>query len=157
MGNSLETSPFSAFDLTPYLALYRESIEAWQKNLESFMQASWQQGEPYRAAPSAPAPARKPANEINAQAQTAGEAFMRRLVEEQLELFRFCGRTWEQYLSFWGSVLRSRSPAEVAQSQSMFLTQLASDYCAESTRLVQAFSDALHQGTAVLQEQRNLS
>ena len=58
------------------------------------------------------------------QLQKAGEDIFRRAIEEQIELCRFFGRRWEQYLNLPSDVSRCRSVLDLAQVQSTFLTKM---------------------------------
>jgi hypothetical protein len=105
-----------------------------EKDLESFVQASKkQEGQTNGLA--------KPNADFNnaGQLQKAGEDIFRRAIEEQIELCRFFGRRWEQYLNLPSDVSRCRSMRDLAQVQSTFLTKMAADYGIEGRRLLQAY------------------
>ena len=56
-------------------------------------------------------------------AEAATEAPEQENDEEQVELCRFFGRRWEQYLNLPSDVSRCRSVLDLAQVQSTFLTK----------------------------------
>ena len=74
----------------------------------------------------------------SAQLQKTWGDFFRRFVEQQIEICRFFGKRWEQYLDLPSDLSRCQSPADFAQVQSAFLTKMAADYGTESRHLTQA-------------------
>ncbi len=60
-----------------------------------------------------------------------------------MEICRFFGKRWEQYLDLPRDLSRCRTPADIAQVQSAFLTKMAADYGIEGKHLMQVFQKLL--------------
>jgi hypothetical protein len=137
MENTQQTPLQTSFDPSAVLGMYLASIDAWKNNYDAFVQApAPQQGQTNRALnPDAAF------EDMPAQLQKSGEEIFRHAVELQIELCRFFGKRWEQYLDLPSDLSRCRSSADFAQIQSTFLTKMAADYGLESRRLAQAFQE----------------
>ena len=125
----------------PFLNMYRESVDAWQKGYNGyndFVQASRPQPGQTNAALNIAA-----AYETSAQMQKNGEHIFRRAVEHQIELGRFFRKRHERYLDFSSDIAHCQSAADLVKAQSAFLTKMAADYGFESRRLVQGFQELL--------------
>jgi hypothetical protein len=130
--------PRLGFDVAPVWQMYIDSMENWKRSYESLGQsASGNQGslshERVAAHDNAPA----------LDWQKSAEELLRRFVAQQIDLCRFFGHRWEQYLRLSGQVARCRSASELGQIQTAFLSQLATDYANESAKLMQPFGMAL--------------
>ncbi len=134
----------------PFLNMYTESIDAWQKGYNGyndFAQTS-------RPQPGQTNGALDPAaayENTSAQMQKTGdhifrravEHIFRRAVEHQVELGRFLGKRQARYLDFWSDIAHCQSPTDIVKVQSAFLTEMAADYGIESKRLAQGFQGFL--------------
>ncbi len=132
------------FDTSSVMDIYLASVEAWKKNMDAFAEASASQLKQRSVGPS-------PAAEMvktPAQLQKTGGDLFRRVIEEQMELCRFFGRRWEQYLSLPADISRCHSPAEIAQLQLSFLTKMAADYGAEGRHFAHTFQELASQAMA---------
>jgi hypothetical protein len=69
------------------------------------------------------------------QWQKSGEELFRRFVQSQIELWRFLGGRWEQYLKLLEQISQCRSLTELGELQSAFLSKFASDYLQEAGKL----------------------
>jgi hypothetical protein len=69
--------------------------------------------------------------------------FFRRFVELKIEICRFFGKRWEQYLELPPDLSRCQSALDIAKLQSAFLSKMANDYGIEDMRLAQAFQALL--------------
>jgi hypothetical protein len=56
-------------------------------------------------------------------------------VQSQIELWRFLGGRWEQYLKLPEQISQCRSLTELGELQSAFLSKFASDYLQEAGKL----------------------
>ena len=127
----------------PFLNMYRESIDAWQKGYNGyndFAQASRPQPGQTNAALN-PAAAYE---DTSAQMQKTSEHIFGRVVEHQVELGRFFGKRQARYLDFWSDIAHCQSAADKVKLQSAFLTEMAADYGIESRRLVQGIQEQAH-------------
>lgn len=115
-------------DFAPMNA-YLDSFGIWQKYLETAF-SDTVQGRSV-ATQSFGSPAGKDMTAIH---QAGGEVF-RNLVEQQIELCRFLGKRWENYLDLPDRCARCRTPMDFAQLQFQFLNKMAADYAAESAKL----------------------
>ena len=128
----------------PFLNMYRESIDAWQKGYNGsndFAQTSRpQQGQTNAALNPAAA-----YENTSAQMQKTGEHIFRRAVEHQVELGRFFRKRQARYLDFWSDIAHCQSAADIVKLQSAFLTEMVADYGIESRRLAaQGFQEQAH-------------
>jgi hypothetical protein len=134
MENAQQTLSQTPFDPGAVFDMYLASMDALKKNFDAFVQASRpQQGQTGGALSPVAAVENTPA-----QLQKSGEDIFRRAVELQVELCRFFGKKWEQYLDL---VSRCRSASDIAQVQSAFLSKMAAGYDIEGRRLAQAFQE----------------
>jgi hypothetical protein len=127
------------FDVTPILRMYMESIEAWKKNYESLAVNG-------RAAITnvSSQPAAKPAYEAALGSwQKSGEDMFKHFIDQQIEICRFFGARWEQYLKLPGQLAQCHTPADIAQVQATFLNQFAHDYMQETGKLSQPMGELM--------------
>lgn len=134
MKNTQQAKSSLDFDAGPILNMYLASFEAWKNNYDALVQAPKQQTRQNKPDQLAIA-----SYDGAPQLQKTGENLFRRLVELQIELCRFVGKRWEQYLDLPSNVSRCRSAADIAQLQSAFLTKMAADYDLESRKFAEAF------------------
>jgi hypothetical protein len=139
MESTQQTPSQLQFGAGPVLDMYFASMNAWKKNCDAFVQASRERQVVPNVAQNPPAAYEN----TSAQPQKAGEDIFRRFVEHQIELCRFFGKRWEQYLNLPSDLSRCQSAADFAQVQSAFLTKMAADYGIEGRRLGQAFQELL--------------
>lgn len=119
-------------DIAPLVKAYMDGLESWRKPCEALL------------ADDSPAPNPGEADLFTSSFEhgmanwqrTGGEAF-KRFVEQQIELCGFLGRRWERYLDLPEQCAHCRTPLEIGQLQFAFLSRMAADYAAESTRLMQ--------------------
>ncbi|KAI94439.1 hypothetical protein T281_10960 [Rhodomicrobium udaipurense JA643] len=147
----------STFDLSPVLKAYVDSIDIWKKNYENIAKSAREiqgftvEGFGGNGAASASALSAAAKTEIDAekaaydnavaQWQKSGDDLFKRLVQNQVELCRFFGSRWEQYLSLPDQVAQCRTVAEFGNLQQSFLTRFASDYMQEGEKLAQPFAE----------------
>jgi hypothetical protein len=128
------SQPFD-FDIAPVFKMYLESVEAWKKNYETLVRTTNNKKTPRPAEPMTSA---YDAAMVNWQ--KSGEEFFKRFVEQQIELCRFFGRRWEQYLKLPEQLANCHSATELSHVQTEFFSQLTTDYANESSKLVQPFN-----------------
>ncbi len=91
---------YSGFDGGPVLDMYFAYFDAWKKSIDAFTAGSkWEQKQQ--------AEAQSTGGDLSAtaaQLQSAGENIVRRVAGQQMELCRFFGKRWEQYLSLPASL-----------------------------------------------------
>jgi len=139
MENTQQALSQPRFNPLPVVDMCLASFDAWKKNYDAFVQASGgQKGQPSAALN----PAAVYEN-TSAQLQKTGEDFFRRFVELQIEICRFFGKRWEQYLDLPSDISHCQSAVDIAQLQSAFLTKMAAGYGVEDRRLAQAFQALL--------------
>lgn len=129
------------FDAGPVLDIYLASLEAWKKNFDAFAEASQQQTKTQAAAVTI--------ESTSNQLEKTGADIFRRLIQEQVELCRFFGKRWEQYLSLPSDISRCHSPADLAQLQLAFLTKTAADYGIEGRHFARTFQELVSELMAV--------
>ncbi len=132
------------FDTSSVMDMYLASVDAWKKNLDAFAEASGSRAKQRSEMPPPAAVMEK----TSAQLQKSGEDLFRRVIEEQMELCRFFGKRWEQYLSLPADISRCHSAADIAQLQLSFLTRMAADYGIEGRHFAQTFQELVSQAMA---------
>ncbi len=126
------------FDIAPVLKLYLDSIEAWKKNYDKFAQSM-----PMQQMPAANDAFASTFDQAMANWQKTGEEVFKRFVEQQIELCRFFGKRWEQYLKLPEQFSNCKTPADAAQLQMAFLNQMATEYAKEGSRLTQPITELM--------------
>ena len=144
MENAHHTLTHPRFDGGPVLEMYFASLDAWKKNLDAFAEGA---GHMQKQGGEALSAAGNPSN-ASAQVQNAAEDIFGRAVEQQMELWRFFGKRWEQYLSLPADISRCRSAMEVAQLQLAFLRKMAADYSVESNQFARSLQGLAPDWTA---------
>jgi hypothetical protein len=124
------------FDFAPALRMYLDNIESWRKHYEKITQAQITSD-----------PVTSVYEQTVANLQRGGQEVFKRFVEQQIELCRFMGKRWENYLELPDQLARCRSPADFGQTQLAFLNQLASEYAQESGKLMQPVGDLMSKFT----------
>jgi hypothetical protein len=138
------------FDVSPLLRMYMESIETWRKSYETLVknaQAAYP-GDGFNGKTGADATrAAESAASAMDQAiltwQKSSEELFKRFVENQVELCRFFGARWEQYLKLSEKVSHARSATELGNIQSQFMSQFADDYMHETEKLAKPVAEAM--------------
>ena len=124
----------STFDIAPMWKMYMESAAVWKKNYGSLLN-----GTPFRAngidENSGAGLATSLYDGASLQWQKSGEELFKRFVQNQMELWRFLGGRWEQYLKLPEQISQCRSLTELGELQSAFLSKFASDYLLEAGKL----------------------
>jgi sugar phosphate isomerase/epimerase len=141
---NLSAQPYT-FDMSPLLKMYMDSFEIWKKNYEAFIKNAKDLGAAYGSDP-APAAGDGAASPLDAALlnwQRSGEEMFKRFAESQMEICRFFGARWEHYLKLPDQLSHCRSVTELGEVQSKFLSEFASDYMSESTKLAQPVADAM--------------
>lgn len=133
------------FDAGPVLDIYLASLEAWKKNFDAFAEASQQQTKQITKTQAASVTIESTSNQLE---KTGADVF-RRLIQEQVELCRFFGKRWEQYLSLPSDISRCHSPADLAQLQLAFLTKMAADYGIECRHFARTSQELVSELMAV--------
>ncbi|NJM36110.1 MAG: hypothetical protein HC850_17065 [Rhodomicrobium sp.] len=124
-------------DFGPAFRMYMENLENWRKNYEKLAQT------PVAPSASPPDHMSESYEQAMTQWQKSGEEMFRRFVEQQVEICRFFGKRWEQYLGLPEKFANCRSPADLSQVHMAFMGQMASDYMAESGRLAQPMNELM--------------
>ncbi len=154
MNAQASPSPIDA-EAMPLLKFYQDSIEAWTKSCERMLQGL--QEAQKAQVQSAPAPEARSAPEVReergpkatpptpandaamglAQWRRSSDEFFRGFVNQQIELCRFFGSRWHEYLSLPDQLAHCKTAAEVGRVQAAFMTRFASDYMRETGKLSQ--------------------
>jgi hypothetical protein len=116
-----------------------DSIEAWKQNCEA-LTASAKEYQGQQAALSSNTTKSAGDAAFVSWQKTAEEVF-KRFVEQQIELCHFFAIRWENYLKLPGQLARCQTPVEVGQVQTAFLSQFASDYMQEASKLSQPVAE----------------
>jgi hypothetical protein len=144
-------------DTMPILKLYQESIEAWTRNYEQMlkslqeMQASQVEQMNTASASQPVQTAQKAISDGAAHAydnalvnwQRSGDDIFRRFVNQQVELCRFFGSRWQQYLSLPDQLSHCRTAADVSHVHAAFISRCASDYMHETGKLSQPIGEMM--------------
>ncbi len=117
-------------DLLPILKLYLEGIEAWKKNYDQFVDAN----KASRAFDTQDRTLFANSSETN-DLQKSAESLFKRQIENQIEICRFYGKRWEEYLTIADCIHRCKTMADLGKMQSAFVTKMINDYTAEGKRL----------------------
>jgi len=127
--------------MAPIMKIYMESFEVWKHNYEA-LTGGMKEYQGLQTAYSSSGT--KPAYD-NALAgwQKTGEEFFKRFVEQQIELCRFFASRWETYLKLPGQLAHCQTPAEMGQVHAAFLSQCASDYMQEASKLSQPMGELM--------------
>ena len=75
--------------------------------------------------------------------QKSGAGILKQLADQQVELCRFFGNRWEKYLKLPQDLAKCRTPAELGQVQAAFITQFATDYVRETTKLSKPLAEMM--------------
>ncbi len=136
--NTQHSMQQSDLDVMPALKMYLDSLEAWKKNYENFAGES-------KNIPNSHASQSTKATDETALADwsKSGTGILKQLVDQQVELCRFFGNRWEQYLKLTQDLARCRTPAELGQVQAAFVTQFATDYVRETTKLSKPLAEMM--------------
>jgi hypothetical protein len=145
----MTAQPSPQFDFSPVMKIYVESVDLWKKNYEAFIKSA----NDMRAATSAEGIDEK-AGEAASYAKsfassalvnwqkTGGDVF-KGFVQNQIEICRFFGHRWEQYLALPDQFSQCRTVTELGNAQAAFLKQFARDYMHETGRLAQPVTEAM--------------
>jgi len=138
MNKQAQTNQRADLDLGPALKLYIDGMESWKKQYENLLQTAIpaQSVSPYK-------PVRPSQDEAMSSWQKSGQELFKRFVEQQVELCRFFGKRWEEYLALPGQFADCKTPAEAGQMQLAFMNQMAADYAQESAKLMQPMGDLM--------------
>jgi hypothetical protein len=140
----------SLFDASPALKMYVESVEFWRKNFDNFVRSANEAQNAYAAAGKAANDATHAAENAASAADAAllnthksSEELFKRFVENQMELCRFFGARWEQYLKLPEQLSKCRSVTEFGSMQAQFMSQFASDYMHETEKLAKPVAEMM--------------
>ncbi|MGO9472204.1 MAG: hypothetical protein ACLPWS_02075 [Rhodomicrobium sp.] len=138
---NVQQSPASfEFNMAPIMKMYVDSMEAWKKNYETLA------GNGTHSAPSYSTDVTKTAyDSALTNWQKSGEEVFKRFVEQQIDICRFFAGRWEQYLKLPDQLAHCHTPAEIGQVQAAFLSQFASEYMHESSKLAQPMGQLMSQ------------
>lgn len=131
--SNAQAAPQNAFDISPVFKLYNDSVEAWKQNFDKLIEA----GKPSQSAEATDMFAVNTAQAANLQ--KTGEDLFKRLVEQQIEICRFLGKRWEEYLMLPERLHRCKSLGDFTQVQTAFMNKMVSDYTQEAKRLSEPF------------------
>lgn len=136
MENPASSQAQTKLDFLPALKLYFESLEVWKNNCDQFMAAS-KSSHPEDAPNILPFTGTLESSDL----QKSAEVLFKRLVENQIELCRFYGKRWEEYLTITGKLHQCKSMADFTQLQTAFLSKMMNDYTQEAKRLSESMLD----------------
>ena len=145
----------STFDIAPIWKKYMEPVEAWRKNYETFLKSA-----PFGANGLGEISGAGLATSTSfydgalLQWQKTGEELFKRFVQNQMELWRFLGGRWKQYLKLPEQISQCRSLTELGELQSAFLSKFASDYMQETEKLAKPVADLARQVTPLVPPHR---
>jgi hypothetical protein len=145
----------STFDIAPMWKMHMESIEVWKKNYASFLN-----GTPFRtngigeSSGAGLAASTSFYDGALLQWRKTGEELFKKFVQNQMELWRFLGGRWEQYLKLPEQISQCRSLTELGELQSAFLSKFASDYMQETEKLAKPVADLARQVTPLVPPHR---
>jgi hypothetical protein len=131
--------PQFGFDAAPVWKMYIDSMETWKRNCENLAKNGNGNGKQAAFLNVGVTPAY---DNASPNPQKSGEELFKRFIEQQIELCRFFGNRWEQYIKFSEQVARCQSASELGQIRSAFLSQLATDYANEGSKVMQPFGAA---------------
>jgi hypothetical protein len=137
-GQQSQQSP--AFSMAPIMKIYMDSFEAWKHSYDA-LTAGAKEYQGHTAHSSSASGTAYDAAFANWQ--KTGEEVFKRFVEQQIELCRFFGRRWENYLKLPDKLAHCQTPAELGQLQAAFLSQFASDYMQEANKLSQPMGELM--------------
>jgi hypothetical protein len=141
------TAQPNPYDISPVLKMYTESVEIWRKSFDNFAKnATTMQNAYGNEAGQATHAAEGAASAMDAAMlnwQKSNEELFKRFVENQIEICRFFGTRWQQYLKLPDQVSHCRSVTELGNVQAQFLSQFANDYMRESEKLAQPVADMM--------------
>jgi hypothetical protein len=135
-----------AFSIAPIMKIYADSFEAWKHNCDAF--AAGAKEYTGQKASYSSSPAKSAYDTAFTGWQKSGEELFKRFVEHQIELCHFFASRWETYLKLPGQLAHCQSPAEIGQVQAAFLSQCASDYMQEASKLSQPMGELMSNWTA---------
>lgn len=130
-------APRYDFDFGPAFRMYMDNLESWRKNYEKLAHTAATQ------TVSPPEPLGENYAEAMTQWQKSGEELFRRFIEQQVEICRFFGKRWEQYLNLPEQFANCHSAADLSKVQMAFMGQMATDYTIESGRLAQPMNELM--------------
>ncbi len=140
MSNAQAAPQGANFDYSPVLKFYSDSIEAWKKNFDTLIAASDKLVEPKKAAENSNSTDPFTVNLAQAShLQKSSEDLFKRLIEHQIEICRFFGKRWEEYLTLPQRLHQCKSLSDVGQMQMAFMTKMMGDYAQEAKRLSEPF------------------
>ncbi len=140
------------FDVSPILRMYMELIEIWKKNYENFVKSA-KDLQTYEGGGVSSSFTEKAAQQTESAAsaydaallnwQKSSEELFKRFVQNQIEICRFFGNRWEQYLKLPDQISNCRSITELGNVQTAFLSQFANDYVHETEKLAKPVAEAI--------------
>ncbi len=133
MENARQAQPQSDFDAGPLLNMYLSSIDSWKKNYDALVPINDGRSGQTKGS----GQLTSSFDDALIAWQKTGAEFFRRTVEQQIELCRFFGKRWEQYLELPSGLSHCQCGVDIAQLQVAFLTKMAADYGTEGQRLAQ--------------------
>ncbi len=144
----MTAQPSSPFDISPILKMYTESMELWKKNYENMMKNAKDTQGAFGANGTAqvthsPACITPAFDAASSNRPKSVEDLFKRFVQNQIELCHFFGSRWEQYLKLSDQLSQCRSPTELANLQSAFLSQFAKDYMHETEKLAHPVAELM--------------
>jgi len=138
-------------ETSPVLKMYMDSIELWKKNYENFTKSAKEMQSAFGAngsgasltgqAGQATESAASAADAVLLNWQKSAEELFKRFVQNQIEICRFFGTRWEQYLKLPDQVSHCRSITELGNIQAAFMSQFATDYMHETEKLAKPVSE----------------
>ena len=124
------------FSFAPALKMYMDSLESWRENCEKIVQQTQLLASNQNSALSGSAHER-PFEGWQKMAETMFRGF----VERQIEFCHFMGHRWERYLDMPARVAQCKTPADLVQLESEFVTRMAQDYADQGTKLTRPFAE----------------
>lgn len=145
--NGQQSQQFPAFSMAPFMKMYIDSFEAWKHNYEA-LAAGAKEYQVQQTVISNSGGAKPAYDAALASWQKSGEDVFKHFVQQQIELCRFFAARWENYLKLPDKLAHCHTPAEMGQVQAAFLSQFASDYMQEATKLSQPMGELMSHWTA---------
>jgi hypothetical protein len=131
--NGQQSEQSSAFGIAPIMKMYMDSLETWKHSYDALTAGA----KVYQEQPTAHSSnvTKSTYDAAFVSWQKSGEEVFKHFVEQQIELCRFFASRWENYLKLPDKLAHCHTPAEMGQVQAAFLSQFASDYMQEASKL----------------------
>ena len=148
--------PSTPFDISSMWKSYADSVDAWKKNYETFLQNAQsgaevvsEKPEPDRAPEQAePDSAASLFDGAVRHWQKSGEGLFKSFVQNQVELCEFFRDRWALYLKLPEKLSDCNSLTELKKLQAAFLHEFANDYLQEMKKRAQPLTELARQAAS---------